>query len=130
VVLTGELNRRIGAPVKTGDVLFEVAPLPELRADVMVPEDQIGDVRTGQEGELATASYPDRRIRFVVEHVNPVAEVSKQQNAFKVRVRLLEVQPWMRPGMEGVAKITIDRRSYAWLWTRRLVNWVRMKLWL
>jgi len=130
VVLTGELNRRIGAPVKTGDVLFEVAPLPELRADVMVPEDQIGDVRTGQEGELATASYPDRRIRFVVEHVNPVAEVVKQQNVFKVRVRLLEVQPWMRPGMEGVAKITIDRRSYAWLWTRRLVNWVRMKLWL
>jgi len=35
----------------------------------------------------------------------------------------------MRPGMEGVAKISIDRRHLVWIWTRRLVNWVRMKLW-
>jgi hypothetical protein len=32
--------------------------------------------------------------------------------------------------MEGVAKIDLGRRSYAWIWTRRIVNWVRMKLWL
>ena len=44
------------------------------------------------------------------------------------QVRLADVPAWMRPGMEGVAKVDIDRRTYAWLWTRRLVNWVRMKL--
>jgi hypothetical protein len=32
--------------------------------------------------------------------------------------------------MEGVAKIRIGRRTYAYLWTRKLVNWVRMKLWI
>lgn len=130
IVLTGELNRRIGKPVKTGDVLFEVAPLAALRADVLVSEDQITDVRVGLTGELATASNPDQRFAFVVERISPVAEVVKQQNVFKVQVRLTEVKDWMRPGMEGVAKVKIDRRSYAWLWTRRLVNWVRMKLWI
>ncbi|MDP7636536.1 MAG: guanylate cyclase, partial [Phycisphaerae bacterium] len=61
---------------------------------------------------------------------NPVAEVVEQRNVFKVRVRLKQVRQWMRPGMTGVAKIEIDRRPYVYIWTRRLVNWLRMKLWL
>jgi len=130
IVVEGDLKRQIGAPVKTGDVLFEVTPLESLRAVVHVREDQITDVRVGQRGKLATASYPAQRITFEVERVNPIAEVVKQKNVFKVRVRLLELYPWMRPGMEGVAKIDLAKRSYAWIWTRKIINWVRMKLWL
>jgi biotin carboxyl carrier protein len=130
IVVQGDLKRQIGGPVKMGDVLFEVMPLESLRAVLYVREDQITDVRVGQQGSLATASYPAQRIAFEVERINPMAEVVKQKNVFKVRVRLLELYPWMRPGMEGVAKVDLGRRSYAWIWTRRIVNWVRMKLWL
>jgi len=130
IVVEGDLKRQIGAPVKTGDLLFEVTPLASLRAVLHVPEDQITDVQVGQRGSLATASYPAQRIEFEVERINPIAEVVKQDNVFKVRVRLLEIHPWMRPGMEGVAKIDIDQRPYAWIWTRKIINWVRMKLWL
>jgi multidrug resistance efflux pump len=134
VVVKGDLKRQIGAPVKTGDVLFEVTPLESLRAELLVPEDQIFDISVGQEGYLATVSYPSQRIKFIVERVNPMAEVVNNRNIFKVRVRLLETHPethsWMRPGMEGVAKISIGKRRYVWIWTRRIVNWLRMKLWL
>ena len=130
VVLTGDLKRKIKAPVKTGDVLFEVAPLSKLEADVYVPEDQIADVHVGAKGELATAGKAGEHVGFVVQRVNPMAELVKQQNVFRVRVILDDVRPWMRPGMEGVAKIDVDRRSYLNVWTRTMVNWVRMKLWL
>lgn len=130
IVVKGDLKRAIGAPVKTGDVLFEIAALESLRAELMVPEDQIADIRQGQQGHLATVSYPGQRIEFVVERVNPMAEVVNERNVFKVRVRLLATYPWMRPGMEGVAKISIGKRSYVWIWTRRFANWVRMKFWL
>jgi multidrug resistance efflux pump len=129
-VVEGDLKRQIGAPVKTGDVLFEVTPLESLRAVLHVREDQITEVQVGQRGTLATASYPGQYIAFEVERVNPIAEVVKQKNVFKVRVRLLELYPWMRPGMEGVGKIDLAKRSYAWIWTRKMVNWIRMKLWL
>lgn len=129
-VITGDLKRQIGAPVKTGDVLFEIAPLESLRAELSVPEDEIAEVKQGQYGELAVASYPARRIGFIVERINPVAEVVEKRNVFKVRVRLLQRRPWMRPGMEGVAKVHVGRRRYVWLWTRKLVNWLRMKLWI
>jgi multidrug efflux pump subunit AcrA (membrane-fusion protein) len=129
-VVKGDLKRQIGAPVKTGDVLFEVTPLESLRAELLVPEDQIFDIAVDQEGYLATVSYPAERIKFVVERINPMAEVVNNRNVFKVRVRLLETRPWMRPGMEGVAKVSIGERPHIWIWTRRIVNWLRMKLWL
>jgi biotin carboxyl carrier protein len=140
-VVAGDLKKQIGAPVKEGDVLFEVAPLDMLRAELAVPDDQIADVHRAVAkaaeknetvvGELATASYPGVRIPFEVERVSPAAEMVEQRNVFKVRVRLEWIDPaWMRPGMEGVAKISLGRRSYGWLLTRRVINWVRMKLWL
>jgi len=130
VLVTGDLKRQIGAPVETGQILFEVAPLDALRAELQVPEDEVFAIAVGQEGKLATATYPGDRIPFVVERINPAAEVVNNRNVFKVRVRLHGTRPWMRPGMEGVAKVTIDKRPYAWIWTRRVINWVRMKLWI
>src|SRR3990172_2091839 len=130
IVTKGDLKRQIGAPVKTGDVLFEVSPLESLRAELLVPEDDIYDIQPGQEGQMATASFPGKRIKFLVEHINPVAEVVNQRNVFKVRVNLQESYTWLRPGMEGVARVSIGKRRYAWIWTRKIVNWARMKLWI
>jgi len=130
IVIKGDLKQKIGAPVKTGDVLFEVSPLKSLRAELLVPEYEIYDIQTGQEGYLATASYPGQKIKFIVERINPMAEVVNQRNIFKVRVHLTKTYPWMRPGMEGVAKISVGKRHYAWIWTRKIVNWIRMKLWI
>jgi multidrug efflux pump subunit AcrA (membrane-fusion protein) len=133
-VITGDLERQIGAPVKTGDVLFEISPLTSLRADLLVGEDQVADLREGQTGELAAVGRPDIRIKLVVERINPVAEVVNQRNVFRVRAQLVDLDllqkhQYLLTGMEGVAKVDIGRQSYAWLWSRRLVNWVRMKMW-
>lgn len=129
-LVTGDLKRQIGAPVETGKVLFEIAPLDSLRAEIQVPEDEVAEIKIAQQGTLATASFPGQHLRFLVERVNPAAEVVNNRNVFKVRVRLLETRPWMRPGMEGVAKITIEKRRYAWIWSRKVINWIRMKLWI
>ena len=130
IVVKGDLKRQIGAPVRTGDILFEVCPIESLRAQLMVPEDLIFDIKTGQRGRLATASYPGKPIEFVIERINPIAEVVNQRNVFKVRVRLVETYPWLRPGMEGIAKVSVGKRRYIWIWTRKITNWLRMKLWL
>jgi multidrug efflux pump subunit AcrA (membrane-fusion protein) len=129
-VVEGDLERHIGRRVQLGEPLFHVAPLDWLRAELLVSEDQIADVQIAQDGQLAALGEPDKHVAFVVERINPVAEVVEQRNVFKVRVRLKQVRQWMRPGMTGVAKIEIDRRPYVYIWTRRLVNWLRMKLWL
>jgi len=130
VVTEGDLERLVGAPVAAGDQLFAVAPVDRLRAEVLVPEGRIADVAEGSTGALAAAGYPGRRVGFTVERLDPVARAVEGGNVFAARVRLDESPSWMRPGMEGVAKIDAGRRPYAVIWTRDLVNWVRMKLWI
>jgi multidrug resistance efflux pump/GAF domain-containing protein len=130
VVVKGDLKRQIGAPVRTGDILFEVCPIEAIRAQLLVPDDLVLYMQVGQEGRLATASYPDKPIRFVIERIDPMAEVVNQRNVFKVRARLTETYPWMRPGMEGVAKVEVGEKRYVWIWTRKAINWLRMKFWL
>ena len=143
-VLMGDLAKAIGGPVQTGQELYQIAPLSALRVELAVPEEQIADViqakaaadAAGEElaGEMATAARPGAPIRFTIERIIPLAEVVDQHNIFKVRARLLEVDlagehDWLRPGMEGVAKVSVGRRRYAWIWTRKLVNWLRMRFW-
>jgi len=129
-VVSEDLKRQIGAPVETGKILFEIARIEALRAELYVPEESITRVAVGQPGELASVSHPEQRIQFQVERINPIAEVVKSQNVFRVRARLLEQHAWMRPGMEGIARIMAGEKSYLWMGFHRLTNWLRMKLWL
>lgn len=130
-VVVGDLKQQLGSPVGKGDVLFEVAPLSELRAELWVPDDKIGDVPPeGAKGQLAAAARPGDKLRFEVEQINPIAEVIDGSNVFRVRVKLLDDQPWAKPGIEGIAKIDAGQASIGWVWTRDAINWVRMKLWI
>jgi hypothetical protein len=130
VVLTGDLKRQLGSPVQTGKTLFEVAPVQALRAELSVPESEIADMKVGQEGEFIATAMPSTHVRFIVERIDPVAVVLKQHNVYTARARLVgDVPTELRPGMEGLAKVSIGQRRYAWLWTRSLRNWLRMKLW-
>jgi len=141
VVTQGDLKKEVGRPVEQGQLLFEVAPIETIRAVMRVPEHRIADISVGMTGELATASHPGEKLPFVIERIYPVAEVVDQRNVYKVRVRLempkVEGQTieqiradWLRPGVEGVAKTDVGTSPYAELWTRRVINWVRMQLWL
>lgn len=129
VVLSGDLTTRVGAPVKLGETLFEIAPLAHMEADLYVPEEEIADIETGQTGELAAAGRPDEKIAFEVVRITPLAELIKQKNVFRVRVRLVDAPAWMLPGLEGVAKVRVEERLLIGIWTRRAVNWVKIKLW-
>jgi hypothetical protein len=132
IVLSGDLKTKLGAKVDVGKELFQVGEWDKIRADISVPEDQITDLQVNQHGELAASSFPSEHIGFTVEQINPIATVNSAHNVFKVRAILDKgaAKPWMKPGMEGIAKVHVGEERYAWIWTHRLVNWVRMKLWL
>ncbi len=130
VVLTGRLQRRIGEPVKIGQVLFKVAPLTPLLTRIRVSDSDILYVHPGQTGKLVTASYPGLKVPFKVVRIDPLAIVHHKHNVFDVRATLVKPPTWFRPGMQGTARINAGRRRYVWIWTRGLINWLRMKLWL
>lgn len=129
VVVSGDLSQRLGAPVERGSVLFEVAPLDRWRAVLQVDERDVDELRPGQTGNLVLASFPDAPIPLVVETVTPVAMAADGENTFRVEAALGESPPELRPGFEGVGKVTVGDRRLAWIWTRELVDWFRLALW-
>ncbi|MEX2672640.1 MAG: HlyD family efflux transporter periplasmic adaptor subunit [Phycisphaeraceae bacterium] len=130
VLTTGDLHKEIGRPVEAGESLFEIAPLEQLEIQLAVPEAKIAELAVGQTGELASTSHPGTYVPFTITRIEPMAQLLDQRNIFRVQAELEEHPDWLRPNMEGAAKVDIDERSYAWIWTHEIVNWVRMKLWL
>lgn len=129
IIISGDLSRSLGAPVKTGEVLFEVAPLDEYRLVVFVDEKQVVDVRQGLAGTLSLKALPGKKLPFVVHKVSPVFTEDENGIAYRVEARLVEQPAGLRPGMEGVAKIDIDQRSYAWIYLHELFDLIRLWAW-
>ncbi len=129
VVVSGDLSQQLGAPVEHGQVLFEIAPLDAYRVMLEVDERDIGEVVAGQRGELTLTGLPGSALAFEVVRVVPVSAPRDGRNVFEVEAALTGTAPALRPGMEGIGKVHVDRRRLVWIWTHALVDWLRLSLW-
>jgi multidrug resistance efflux pump len=129
VLVTGDLSQSLGAPVERGQVLFEVAPLEAYRVILKVDERDIDELAVGQGGRLALSAFPDEALPLRIEKLTPISEASAGVNTFRVEASLGATPNWLRPGMEGVAKVDVGRRRLLWIWTHEATDWLRLTAW-
>jgi multidrug resistance efflux pump len=129
LVVTGDLSQLLGSPLEQGQVLFEIAPLDDYRVIVQVDERDIAWVQPGQRGTLVLTGKAGDPIGFSVSRVSSVSEAREGSNTFRVEAALDKPLAELRPGMEGVAKISAGEQRVVWVWTRRFVDWLRVTLW-
>lgn len=134
-ILGGRLHDRVGGATRLGDALMEIAPLDDMIAVIRVDERDVALVTEaagrdgGGRGEIATKGRPSEPFPFQIERIVPLSEAKDGTNAFEVRARLLATADWMRPGMEGRAKIETREHSLLWIGTRRIIETVQMWWW-
>jgi multidrug efflux pump subunit AcrA (membrane-fusion protein) len=130
IVVEGDLEELLGAPVRKGDVLFKVAIIEKMYAELKVEERDIHEINESAGGEIAFVSRPDLKFPISIERIDPVAVAEEEGNVFTVRAVFPEdVLVWWRQGMSGVAKINVGRRNVFWILTHRTVDFLRMLLW-
>jgi hypothetical protein len=130
VVVEGDLRERLGAPVKTADVLFKVARIDNLYAEAEVNERDVHEILGKSSGQLAFVSRPKNKFPFQIISVEQAAMPKNEANVFIVRCAVDQhPQPWWRPGMSGVCKFNVERRTLFWILTHRTVDFLRLKLW-
>jgi hypothetical protein len=129
LLVSGDLSQRLGSTVSKGEVLFELTPLDSYRVILEVDERRINDVRLGQQGSLVLAAQPGTPYAFAISKITPITTAKDGRNLFRVEAQLATVAENLRPGMEGVGKIAIDRRRLVAIWTRELIEWVRLWCW-
>jgi multidrug efflux pump subunit AcrA (membrane-fusion protein) len=130
VLVEGDLRQRVGSPVKQGDALFKIARNDQLYIEAEVNERDVPEILNRTSGEIAFVSQPKLKFPFKVVRIEPAATVKKEGNIFVVRCAFVQPPaPWWRPGMSGLAKIEVDRRSLFWILTHRTVDFLRLQLW-
>ena len=120
----------IGAPVRQGDVLFRLARVQDLYAEIEVSESDIHELQSAPSGSFALASRPQERYELEMFRIEPEAVAKEKGNVFIVHCgfsgRALE---WWRPGMTGIAKMDAGRRPIWWILSHRTIEFFRLRLW-
>jgi multidrug efflux pump subunit AcrA (membrane-fusion protein) len=127
----GDLSDKRDTEVKQGEEQMVFGDPDKLRGELQVKDGDIQDVSEGQRGTLATTSEPTNKVGFTVGRVVPLGTAKEGANVFTVYATLPDKVPagW-RPGMTGEARVDVGRKPWGWIWTHRLIDFVRLKLWM
>ena len=128
-VVSGDLRDQLGAPVERGQVLFTIAPLDQYRVALRVAETDVSEMQIGQRGQLLLAANPDEALPIEISTITPVSEVVDGRNTFRLEATLGTTPDFLRPGMQGAARVEIGERRLGWIWTHELVQWFSLRLW-
>ena len=130
IVVSGDLSQMIGSPVETGKKLFEIAPLERYRIVLQVDEKEIRHIEAAQTGQIVISGVNDDPMPLTITKVTPVATAQDGKNTFRVEASLNgDISPRLRPGMEGIGKVSVGSRSLWWVITHSFTDWLRLSLW-
>jgi multidrug efflux pump subunit AcrA (membrane-fusion protein) len=129
-ILEPELAQRVGQHLEAGESFCTVAALHRMAVDFEVPEDRIGQVRLGQAVAVKVMSYPTRTFHGRVSEIGwRGRDNGRGQTGFIVRAEVDNQERRLRPGMTGVAKVTLGHLPAAQLFLAPLLRNLQMRLW-
>lgn len=129
IVISGDLNQSLGAPIQRGGVLMVIAPHDSYRLIIEVDERDVADIKPGAIGRVSLSAMPSDTLSFHTKRVTPVAVTRDGRHFFELEGKLDTNTPSLRPGLQGVAKIDADKRTLAWALSHRFLIWLRLGLW-
>jgi biotin carboxyl carrier protein len=114
VVVSGDWKKSEGIPLRTGETLFEIAPLNRMIVEVGIPEDDITHIEVGQTVSVRMDAYANESWTGKLLRVHPAAEVRDSEHVFVGELELDNPELRLRPGMRGKAKISTPARPLGW----------------
>lgn len=144
VVLTKDIEQHTGEFIQPGSGFAEIASLAQWELQIDVNEKEIGHV----ESALPRAgSGAPKDVNFILysqsahqlhaklerhEQISSAAYPREKENVFIITIPNIEIpaelQPAMRPGLTGRAKIDLARRPLIWLVGQNIWHWIQMRM--
>jgi multidrug resistance efflux pump len=132
IVTTHRLKERTGATVRKGDVVAEVQELKAVTAEISIPEQEVSQIKIGQEVLLKARAHVDKSFRGKVVAISPVASKPIEgipQRNFIVTTQLANPDLLLKGDMSGNAKISCGVRRLYEIVFRRFIRFVRVEFW-
>ncbi len=128
LVITGDLKKSEGVPMKTGDRMFEIAPLDQMLVEVAIPEPDIRHIAVGQAVSVTLDAFPGETLTGQLRRIHPRSEVRDESHVFIAEVELPNPQGRLRPGMRGAADIVAGQRMLGWILLHRPIEAALLRL--
>lgn len=150
-VLTRDLDKRIGVPLKTNEVLCQIAQLDPMRIKVALGEKQVRYVKKGQRVELKTEAYPGKtitgtiaddpimffagelpkafsaqRLGDVPTYIDAHGREIPIERTFEAAVEVDNHEGLLRPGMSARGKIFAGKQPWGRLVLQSLLDLVSL----
>jgi HlyD family secretion protein len=109
--LSTEVGERVaGTGSYGGAEVMRVANLDNMEVRVNINENDIVNVKVGDKARVAIDAFPNRKFEGAVKEIGSAARVTGQYTQdevtnFLVKIRILEKEPALRPGMSANADI-------------------------
>jgi multidrug resistance efflux pump len=130
VLVEGDLRQRVGAPVREGDALFKVARVDTQYVEAEISERDVHEILDKTRGEVAFIAQPKLKFPIRVVRIEPAAVAKDCRNVSTVRAAFTgPIQAWWRPGMSGVCKLFVEKRTLLWIVSHRTMDFLRLWLW-
>ncbi len=115
------LNKELGEQViqgtvnVPGSVIMEVSDMSAIDLEVEVNEIEAARIRTDMAATLKLDALGDRKFMGKISEIGQSAyrPQGRDVSVFKIKIALTEVDPAMKPGMNGEAEITVQEKKNA-----------------
>lgn len=128
VVLSGSLEKLSSAPVETGQVLFEIAPLDQLRVEVAIPAADYRHIAVGNSVKLRFDGRLSEPVTGSLARIRPRSEIRDSADVFVAEVELPNPNESLHPGQRGHAVVSGLRHPLAWNLFHKAFD--RVRTWL
>jgi multidrug efflux pump subunit AcrA (membrane-fusion protein) len=122
IVLQSDLEDAQGAPLRTGNVLTEIAPLDSLRLELSVFEPDVSYIQPQQSATIVLDGAPFDTLTGKIELIRPESEIRNNRNVFVSEIGIDNQDQLLRPGMQGQAKIAAGNKSLGWILFHRPIE--------
>ena len=123
IVVAGDLERSEGVPVNVGQVLYEVAPLGRMIAELAISDEDISGISSGMPVTLRLDSHPERDWSGALLRIHPRSVTREKDNVFLGEIPLDNSDGALRPGMRGRASVRTGPRCLGWVLFHRPWNY-------
>jgi hypothetical protein len=130
IIVDGDQKERIGSPIKQGEMLFKIARIDNIFAELEVKESEITHVFEGLSGDIVLAGKPHQKFNISVSTLESSTTAKSSGNVFIVNCTTPKDSPdWWRPGMTGIGKLNAGKRTILWILTHRSIDFLKLHFW-
>ncbi|MFK7818359.1 MAG: HlyD family efflux transporter periplasmic adaptor subunit [Planctomycetaceae bacterium] len=129
-VLDGDVQQRRGEMLAIGTEIMQFAAADKLSVELRVAEADATYVSEGMTGEFNTIARPGESWACEVNRIDASGTVVEGENVFIARANPGDnVATWLRPGMQGLAKVDAGTHPVWWVYLHGATDWLSLQAW-